>query len=180
MLDVKPPHSDLSFNSVDQGTIKIESSGAYIANDHLLREYNRSSRTPTPPSSGQPSSDSEADTDSSGEGAPMTPNHESLTVSLDGKNLAVDTPTKRQRAATPDAHEVAKNITLPKHNSEVIHISVDIGGTLTKLVYFTKSKDTEQGRNGGKFLNDTATTESFSTEVLKLQLVEAPTSFTSS
>lgn len=170
MLDVKPPRRELSFNSVDQGTIKIESSGAYIANDHLLREYNCSSRTPTPPSSGQPSSDSESDTDSSGAAAPVTPSHESLAVSSDGENLAVGTPTKRPRPATPDAHEVTKNITLPKHNSEVIHISVDIGGTLTKLVYFTKSKDTEQGRNGGKLHFKDFSTESFSTEVLKFMI----------
>lgn len=174
MLDLQPSHDDISFNSVDQGTIKIESSGAYIANDDLLREYNRSSRTPTPPSSEQPSSESETETDSSGEATAF--NLDRPVVNIDEDGIVIDgvkssesTP-RRQRAATPDAHEVTKNITLPKHNSEVIHISVDIGGTLTKLVYFTKSKDTSHGGNGGKLHFKDFQTERFSTEVLKFMI----------
>lgn len=41
------------------------------------------------------------------------------------------------------------NITLPKHNLEVVHISVDIGGTLTKLVYFSSAPLLTNGDKGG-------------------------------
>lgn len=53
-----------------------------------------------------------------------------------------------------------KNITLPSHNDDIIHISVDIGGTLTKLVYFTKNT------SGGKLHFKDFQTELFESDVI--------------
>lgn len=175
MIDVKSPHANFGLHAADQSIIRIESSGAYIANDHLLREHNPLSRTPTPPSSEQPSLDSETDTDSSGEPVAAAAEFGRVAVGLEPSGVVTDgrngeNSPKRSRPATPDAHEVTKNITLPKHNTEVIHIAVDIGGTLTKLVYFTKSPATELGRNGGKLHFKDFQTEGFSTEVLRFMI----------
>lgn len=67
-----------------------------------------------------------------------------------------------------DDYDLTKNITLPQHNLEIIHISVDIGGTLTKLVYFTKSTVNDIG--GGKLHFKDFQTENFKHEALKFMI----------
>lgn len=137
---------DLQF--ADPGTIKIDCSGAYIANDHLLRE--QFSKSPTPsisPSPENSSSSSESDDD-------QTRFYENI-----------DVETAVQNSHITLSKEDTKNITLPQHNSDIIHISVDIGGTLTKLIYFTS-----QSNGGGKLHFRDFQTENFSTEVLKFMI----------
>ncbi|ODQ77781.1 hypothetical protein BABINDRAFT_40826 [Babjeviella inositovora NRRL Y-12698] len=60
--------------------------------------------------------------------------------------------------------DAAKKISLPYHSSNITHISLDIGGTLTKLVYFTKNDDSPQG---GKMHFKYYQTENFESEVLR-------------
>lgn len=123
------------------GTIRIDCSGAYIANDHLLRELQTS---PTPSTS-------------------PSPQTSDLSSSESDDNTEVVKP-ETEEAYLELSRESTKHITLPKHNSEIIHISVDIGGTLTKLVYFSKS----HGKgDGGKLHFKDFQTEHFKTEVLK-------------
>ncbi|KAL7665599.1 Pantothenate kinase [[Candida] zeylanoides] len=86
------------------------------------------------------------------------------------------TPQPHSESSIPlkgDDFDMTKNITLPKHNSEIIHISVDIGGTLTKLVYFTKNSEASDGslvsvgNSGGKLHFKDFQTENFQSQVLK-------------
>lgn len=130
---------NIDFGNVPIGTIKIDCSGAYIANDHLLRGQGSVSSTPSPLTSDN-SSESE--------------DEELHALPLDG-SLSVD--SKNQ------------NITLPKHNSEVVHISVDIGGTLTKLVYFTASGQ-DGSKNGGKLHFQDFQTGNFEQEALSFMV----------
>lgn len=128
---------NIDFGKVPAGTIKIDCSGAYIANDHLIRG------SISPPSLS--SSPSPVSTDFSSESED------------DEEVLPLDNPS-------PDSKNA--NITLPKHNSEVVHISLDIGGTLTKLVYFTAS--TSAGtKSGGKLHFRDFQTGNFETDVLR-------------
>lgn len=133
------------------GTIRIDCSGAYIANDHLLRELYSSptpSTSPSPQASDLSSSDSDDNADTS---------------RTDGDVEHV------KEGYIELSRESTKNITLPQHNSEIIHISVDIGGTLTKLVYFTKSHSNGTD-SGGKLHFRDFQTENFKTEVLKFMI----------
>lgn len=134
--------NDVDLELVRRGTIKIDCSGAYIANDHILAVSDESSNTPSPENSDPESEETE-----------------------DSNDLEVDYSTN-------------KNITLPQHNSEVIHISIDIGGTLSKLVYFTKRDQiltTEVNGSattigGGKLHFKDFQTENFQTEVLNYMI----------
>lgn len=129
---------NIDFGTVPLGTIKIECSDAYIANDHLLRGQISpvaSSLSPSPAAS---------DNSSESEEEEAHPTSLEPSVSVDLKN---------------------QNITLPKHNSEVVHISVDIGGTLTKLVYFSAST-LEGTKSGGKLHFRDFQTGTFETEAL--------------
>ncbi|KAM9923353.1 hypothetical protein OXX59_005228 [Metschnikowia pulcherrima] len=125
-------YDEIDLRRIPAGTIKIDCSGAYIANDHLIRGNVSLSSTPSPspPTSDESSSDEE------------------------------ETPIKDAKNA---------NITLPKHNSEVIHISVDIGGTLTKLVYFTASSATGKRAGGNLHFRDFQT-GSFEDEALQFMI----------
>lgn len=130
--------NEVNLELVRRGTIKIDCSGAYIANDDLLTVSDESSSTPSPENSDPESEETEDNND-------------------DGVDYS-DT----------------KNITLPQHNSEVIHISIDIGGTLSKLVYFTKRDQLQTvgadgitaTTGGGKLHFKDFQTENFLTEVL--------------
>lgn len=128
---------NIDFGTVPIGTIKIECSDAYIANDHLLRgQISSVSSSPSPAASDNSSESEDEEVWATGlEGS----------VSVDLKN---------------------QNITLPKHNSEVVHISVDIGGTLTKLVYFSAS----DSKSGGKLHFRDFQTGTFETEALAFMI----------
>ncbi|QEL62707.1 hypothetical protein CJJ09_004886 [Candidozyma auris] len=122
---------NIDFDSVPAGTIKIDCSGAYIANDHLIRgQYGL-----TQSSSPSPSESSESESEE--ESGPS--------ASTSAVRLA------SQMVTCPSSDSVnAQNIALPQHNSDIIHMSVDIGGTLTKLVYFTSSSsDVDDPSNSG-------------------------------
>ncbi|KAK6464282.1 fumble-domain-containing protein [Scheffersomyces coipomensis] len=194
---------DLNLEFVDPGTIKIDCSGAYIANDHLLKqtiilrrgsensstdENNNTtstssseesiSRTPSPEiqSESNPNSYSEEEDDINNltpkvdEQVSLPPNLDKLKVD-NVSNGGIDL-SRHEHAIVDgdydydeddDQYDLTKNITLPRHNSEIIHISVDIGGTLTKLIYFTKSFNSY----GGKLHFKDFQTENFKHEVLK-------------
>lgn len=148
----------INLELVNPGTIKIDCSGAYIANDHLLR----ATMSPSPSSnstSGTPEVSSESDDDTSVDG-----NSRNGSVAEGMANGVAGVPIEGivVDSETPDD----KNITLPKHTGEIIHISVDIGGTLTKLVYFTKSKNSA----GGKLHFKDFQTESFASDALKFMI----------
>ncbi|GEQ68851.1 hypothetical protein JCM33374_g2520 [Metschnikowia sp. JCM 33374] len=138
--------SSLKYKNMDlrrypAGTIKIDCSGAYIANDHLIRGNVSLSSTPTP---SPPTSDESSESDEDDATSPV----------------CAESPAKDSKNA---------NITLPQHNSEVIHISVDIGGTLTKLVYFTSSS-AKGTKSGGKLHFRDFQTGAFETEALQFMI----------
>ncbi|KAL6454280.1 SPBC4B4.01c Pantothenate kinase [Candida maltosa Xu316] len=150
-------NDDINLESIDPGTIRIDCSGAFIANDDLLRneddEYeedfdsnsNSTSSTTTPPSSNT-SSDLDEELDDS----------DTSTIK-NGESMNIITKN---------------NITLPQHNDEIIHISVDIGGTLTKLVFFKKAKTTKGNKyeGGGKLYFQDFQTENFKNEAMKYMI----------
>ena len=143
-------NEDIDLQSIDPGTVKIDCSGAYIANDDLLRSSlegndstSTSSNTTTPPLSGA-SSDLDDDLES------------------DSSNTSVEDQISSHHGTI-----TKNNITLPQHNDEIIHISVDIGGTLTKLVYFSKSNKIT---GGGKLYFQDFQTENFKVEAMKFMI----------
>ncbi|KAK6205335.1 fumble-domain-containing protein [Scheffersomyces amazonensis] len=198
---------EINLEFADPGTIKIDCSGAYIANDHLLKQsiiQNRShstnnngqltpgelsstsseesiTRTPSPElpsetSTNLSSSSDEEDRNKDNNGRSkisLPPNLNKSTVSkVSNSQIAVDATSNIHEPVIldeeideemEDSKDITKNITLPRHNSEIIHISVDIGGTLTKLIYFTKSSSSLGGRLHFKDFQ----TENFKHEVLK-------------
>lgn len=140
----------IDFGKLPAGTIRIDCLGAYIANDHLIRgTLSPALTTPSPLTS---------DNSSESEDEQLTTEHVTGNPSRDPKN----------------AH-----IALPKHNSEVIHIAVDIGGTLTKLVYFTASSGSGT-KKGGKLHFQDFQTGSFELGALDymIRLVQRSTSKT--
>lgn len=141
---------NIDFGSVPVGTIKIDCLGAYIANDHLIRgQYGllSSSALPLPPESSESESEEEAASQLLASFAQM-----GVSASTDSVN--------------------AQNIALPQHNSDIIHMSIDIGGTLTKLVYFTSSlSDLEDPLNsGGKLHFQDFQTGNFEKEALSFMI----------
>lgn len=118
---------NMDFGAVAAGLIKIDCLGAFIGNDHLI--------------SGQFSPGSEALTRLA---LPLPNSLESSDEEVIETSLA---------AHMAESSSVGQNITLPQHNSKMIHISVDIGGTLTKLVYFTSSSHALAGSKSGGSLH---------------------------
>ncbi|OGE54291.1 hypothetical protein PENARI_c006G06326 [Penicillium arizonense] len=73
-------------------------------------------------------------------------------INVTGAFIVDDEP----RSKSPEAegvHYENKDIRLPHHTGVVSHVAVDIGGSLAKLVYFTRELDTAD--NGGRlnFIN---------------------------
>lgn len=128
----------IDFETLPAGTIRIDCSGAFIANDHLIRgTLSQTYSSPSPPTS-----------DSSSESEEEQPDQSTENATRDKKNAHIE---------------------LPKHNSEVIHIAVDIGGTLTKLVYFTASSFTGT-EGGGKLHFQDFQTGSFELDALDFMI----------
>lgn len=59
-----------------------------------------------------------------------------------------------------------KNITFPNHVTEINHIGMDVGGTLTKIIYFKIDKLIGNKKNGGKLYFKKIETEKFEQDVL--------------
>lgn len=150
---------------MESGTIKIDCSGAYIANDHLLKLTDDSpSSTPSP---SPENSDPELEQD----------NEDDNEIDNDNNDHSNNTSISSDNKVLNQEYDFTKNITLPQHNSEVIHISVDIGGTLTKLVYFSRSKRINDKLGGGKLHFKDFQTENFQSEVLKFMMKVIKRSF---
>lgn len=179
---------NLDLEQANPGTIKIDCSGAYIANDHLLRQQYSSptpSTSPSPQNSDISSSESDDNEENlhqdqiskdktlsqpnNGSVVSLPPNLDAMNVDSVNKSQ-VELSSKSSHSEIDEINNTKNNITLPKHNSEIIHISVDIGGTLTKLVYFTKSSKNVNGIGGGKLHFKDFQTEQFSTDVLKFMI----------
>lgn len=151
---------ELNLDLVQRGEIKIECSGAYIANDRVLmlnhEEQSNSSNSASPDNS-DPEIEQDTDADVSMNG-------------LETLNGTINNSSSNSQVVFNEEYDFTKNITLPEHNSEIIHISVDIGGTLTKLVYFTKSKQVNDKLKGGKLHFKDFQTENFPDEVLRFMI----------
>ena len=179
-------NEDINLQSIDPGTVKIDCSGAFIANDDLLRDTapditdeinNSSSSTSGTPPLSNTSSDLEDDTEESEfdteENGGGLSDSSSTTVEDDENQLQ-----QLQQQPLYGGVITKNNITLPQHNDEIIHISVDIGGTLTKLVYFTKSssnrknssRKTTGGGGGDKLHFQDFQTENFKNEAMKFMI----------
>ncbi|KAI3404252.2 hypothetical protein KGF56_003013 [Candida oxycetoniae] len=154
-------HEDIDLESVDPGTIKIDCSGAFIANDDLLRSSiivdedssNTSgsvSSTPTPPSSNTSSDFEDDENNGAASGGQGRGGRGGREGGGDFGFLQDEEKVEESMQGTITKN----NINLPKHNDEIIHISVDIGGTLTKLVYFSKLRNTKQQTNNNNNNNN--------------------------
>lgn len=181
---------EINLEDANPGTIKIDCSGAYIANDFFFSDGSRSSSTsntssPAPESSSDSEDEKRCNSnwnDSTEElnewrkQGDMQHIHSSKDAKVQGKPNGLSNGLSNGQVANEtynhtmhidaneDEHDPTKNITLPQHNSEVIHISADIGGTLTKLVYFTKHRSGDTG--GGRLHFKDFQTENFEREAL--------------
>ncbi|OQE38314.1 hypothetical protein PENCOP_c008G02439 [Penicillium coprophilum] len=74
-------------------------------------------------------------------------------INVTGAFIVDDEPRSKSPVDAEGVHYENKDIRLPHHTGVVSHVAVDIGGTLAKLVYFTREPDTAD--NGGRlnFLN---------------------------
>ncbi|KAJ5632819.1 Pantothenate kinase [Penicillium lividum] len=76
-------------------------------------------------------------------------------INVTGAFIVDDEPHARARSPvqTDGVHYENKDIRLPHHTGVVSHVAVDIGGSLAKLVYFTRELD--EADNGGRlnFIN---------------------------
>ncbi|KAG7666067.1 uncharacterized protein J8A68_000323 [[Candida] subhashii] len=170
---------ELNFEDVDPGTIRIDCSGAYIANDDLLKDNNMISDANNTSSSASPSSTTtnsscsssseEEDTDID-DGTKESVEMKSNIRSNNNITLQHSNQLAHIKPPQPTDEDVSSknNINLPQHNSEIIHMSIDIGGTLTKLVYFSRSPTSQlEGGGGGKLHFRDFQTTNFKQEALK-------------
>ncbi|KAJ5864636.1 Type II pantothenate kinase [Penicillium soppii] len=74
-------------------------------------------------------------------------------INVKGAFIVDDEPRSRSPVEAEGVHYENKDIRLPHHTGVVSHVAVDIGGTLAKLVYFTRELNSAD--NGGRlnFLN---------------------------
>ncbi|EPS26838.1 hypothetical protein PDE_01777 [Penicillium oxalicum 114-2] len=74
-------------------------------------------------------------------------------INVTGAFIIDDEPRSRSPVEGEGVHYENKDIRLPHHTGVVSHIAVDIGGSLAKLVYFTRELDSAD--NGGRlnFIN---------------------------
>ncbi|OAA72203.1 Type II pantothenate kinase [Cordyceps fumosorosea ARSEF 2679] len=68
-----------------------------------------------------------------------------------------DTATPKNGRVSPTTHHETSDIRLPNHTAVVSHIAVDIGGSLIKLVYF--SREVDQTDPGGRLTFQTFETD---------------------
>ncbi|CAK7893309.1 pantothenate kinase Cab1p [[Candida] anglica] len=162
---------ELNLELVDPGTIRIDCSGAYIGNDYLLRNTEKDVDTDS-------SDSSKIDNGTKGKSSSVSTTG-GLTDPSSSSSSSEDSDSDHTNSRSPSIHslngpvediDLTKNITLPQHNSEIIHISVDIGGTLTKLVYFTKNSHKDTSKSGGKLHFKDFQTEHFQSQVLKFMI----------
>ncbi|KAJ5538172.1 uncharacterized protein N7503_007285 [Penicillium pulvis] len=74
-------------------------------------------------------------------------------INVTGAFIVDDEPRARSPVQTDGVHYENKDIRLPHHTGVVSHVAVDIGGSLAKLVYYTRELDAAD--NGGRlnFIN---------------------------
>ncbi|KAF3941418.1 hypothetical protein ABW19_dt0207372 [Dactylella cylindrospora] len=66
-----------------------------------------------------------------------------IRINVEGAFIVDEEPGSPPKALKQSG---TKDIRLPHHSSEVSHIAVDIGGSLAKVVYFTRDPNNEGGR----------------------------------
>ncbi|PWY67233.1 fumble-domain-containing protein [Aspergillus sclerotioniger CBS 115572] len=74
-------------------------------------------------------------------------------INVKGAFIVDDDPRSKSPVRTDGVHYEGHDIRLPHHTGLVSHVAVDIGGSLAKLVYFTRELDSVD--NGGRlnFIN---------------------------
>ncbi|KAJ5114798.1 hypothetical protein NUU61_000557 [Penicillium alfredii] len=74
-------------------------------------------------------------------------------INVTGAFIVDDEPRSKSPVEADGVHYENKDIRLPHHTGVVSHVAVDIGGSLAKLVYFTRELDAAD--NGGRlnFIN---------------------------
>ncbi|KAJ5820330.1 hypothetical protein N7474_005921 [Penicillium riverlandense] len=74
-------------------------------------------------------------------------------INVTGAFIVDDEPRSKSPVDAEGVHYENKDIRLPHHTGVVSHVAVDIGGSLAKLVYFTRELDAAD--NGGRmnFIN---------------------------
>ncbi|GLB04182.1 hypothetical protein AtubIFM57258_009898 [Aspergillus tubingensis] len=77
----------------------------------------------------------------------------SVKINVKGAFIVDDDPRSKSPVRTDGVHYEGHDIRLPHHTGLVSHVAVDIGGSLAKLVYFTRELDSVD--NGGRlnFIN---------------------------
>ncbi|KAH8690535.1 putative pantothenate kinase [Talaromyces proteolyticus] len=75
-------------------------------------------------------------------------------INVQGAYIVDDQPQTPESATDGDGvHYERKDIRLPHHTSVVSHVAVDIGGSLAKLVYFTRELESPQEGGRLNFIN---------------------------
>ncbi|KAI9808585.1 MAG: hypothetical protein M1825_003734 [Sarcosagium campestre] len=64
----------------------------------------------------------------------------SVRINVQGAFIVDEEPSIPNRSAGGEGHHDTKDIRLPNHTAVVSHIAVDIGGSLAKLVYFSRER----------------------------------------
>ncbi|KAI5846330.1 pantothenate kinase [Morchella snyderi] len=70
----------------------------------------------------------------------------SVRINVRGAFIDSEEPLTPPRTGSPPRGHVTKDIRLPHHKADVSHIAVDIGGSLAKLVYFSREPNGEGGK----------------------------------
>ncbi|KAH0607479.1 uncharacterized protein H6S33_002513 [Morchella sextelata] len=70
----------------------------------------------------------------------------SVRINVRGAFIDSEEPLTPPRTGSPPRGPVTKDIRLPHHKADVSHIAVDIGGSLAKLVYFSREPNGEGGK----------------------------------
>ncbi|ETI27558.1 pantothenate kinase [Cladophialophora carrionii CBS 160.54] len=81
------------------------------------------------------------------------PNPASVKINVEGAFIVDDEMNAKNGTANEHVHWEHKDIRLPHHTDVVSHVAVDIGGSLAKLVYFSRETGSMHGGGRLNFLN---------------------------
>ncbi|KAL6245715.1 hypothetical protein RBB50_007714 [Rhinocladiella similis] len=99
--------------------------------------------------------DTSAIIDGDGPGRPprAPPNPASVKINVEGAFIVDEDASGRNGAGSEFVHWERNDIRLPHHTDVVSHVAVDIGGSLAKLVYFSREPGSTHGGGRLNFVN---------------------------
>ncbi|EHY52281.1 hypothetical protein HRR81_002369 [Exophiala dermatitidis] len=94
-----------------------------------------------------------ADNDAPGRAPRAPPQPASVKINVEGAFIVEDEMSPRIGTGSEYVHWEDKDIRLPYHDDVVSHVAVDIGGSLAKLVYFSREPGETHGGGRLNFVN---------------------------